>query len=334
MKWRKLVLVIVLIVWIIGIAACGKHEQVVALPSAGNSAMVVRIDNFALNGEPREIVIRRPPERVVAIWQNSIETLLALGQGDKIIIANGLPDKKYLKPEYQVEYEKIPRREVYCPGQETVLAAKPDFILGWFSTFSPKQLQTPTFWAARNANVYIADSSIPGNRRTPEDEYRYIVNLGKIFGVPERANILVDRMKEHISATVAATQGLMPPTVLVVEESGRQFRNYGSMTLAGSIVGLLNGRLLAAGNSIGREELLVLNPEVLFVVITENNYSSADRVLMRLRNDSALKNMAAIRNNRLYTLPLYTVYCSGVRTYDGIRLIADGMYPETAKESL
>lgn len=37
--------------------------------------MVVRIDNFALNGEPREIVIRRPPERVVAIWQNSIETL-------------------------------------------------------------------------------------------------------------------------------------------------------------------------------------------------------------------------------------------------------------------
>lgn len=55
----------------------------------------VTIENFNTQGEPEQQTFTKPPERVVAVWQNSIETLLALGVGDRIIAGNGVPDKKF-----------------------------------------------------------------------------------------------------------------------------------------------------------------------------------------------------------------------------------------------
>ena len=57
----------------------------------------VTIENFNTQGEPEQQNFTKPPERVVAVWQNSIETLLALGVGDRIIAGNGVPDKKFFR---------------------------------------------------------------------------------------------------------------------------------------------------------------------------------------------------------------------------------------------
>ena len=62
----------------------------------------VTIENYNTQGEPEKMTYTKPPERVVAVWQNSIETLLALGVGDRIIAGNGVPDKKFFRKEYQV----------------------------------------------------------------------------------------------------------------------------------------------------------------------------------------------------------------------------------------
>ena len=68
----------------------------------------VTIENYNTQGEPEKMTYTKPPERVVAVWQNSIETLLALGVGDRIIAGNGVPDKKFFRKEYQEQYSKIP----------------------------------------------------------------------------------------------------------------------------------------------------------------------------------------------------------------------------------
>lgn len=52
--------------------------------------------------------IKSSPKRVIAIWQTSVETLIALGQSDKIIAAIGLPDDKCLKESYRDAYQRIP----------------------------------------------------------------------------------------------------------------------------------------------------------------------------------------------------------------------------------
>ena len=42
------------------------------------------------------------------MWQNSIETIIALGEGDRIVAGIGIPDRKYVRPEYREAYDKIP----------------------------------------------------------------------------------------------------------------------------------------------------------------------------------------------------------------------------------
>ena len=52
----------------------------------------VTVETLNSHGEMREETFQKPPKRVVCIWQNSIENLLALGLGDRIVAAMGLPD--------------------------------------------------------------------------------------------------------------------------------------------------------------------------------------------------------------------------------------------------
>lgn len=56
----------------------------------------VTVETLNSHGEMREETFKKPPKRVVCIWQNSIENLLALGVGDRIVAAMGLPDGSYL----------------------------------------------------------------------------------------------------------------------------------------------------------------------------------------------------------------------------------------------
>lgn len=53
----------------------------------------VAVEQYNSRQELQEFVYNNPPRRVVAVWQNSIETLIALGEGEHIIAAIGIPDK-------------------------------------------------------------------------------------------------------------------------------------------------------------------------------------------------------------------------------------------------
>ena len=75
-----------------------------------------------------------------------------------------------------------------------------------------------------------------------------------------------------------------------------------------------------------------MNPDAIFVVVIESNYDRADDILNILYNDKGLQSLSSVQNRRIYSLPLYSVYSSGIRTYDGIRSIAKGLYPELYEE--
>ena len=155
----------------------------------------VTIENYNTQGEPEKMTYTKPPERVVAVWQNSIETLLALGVGDRIIAGNGVPDKKFFRKEYQEQYRKIPYTGLQLLDLETTMMLKPDLLVGWHSTFMPKVLRTTEFWHKRGVNTFIARSSmIDAKPRTLANEYKDILDLGKIFDKNERAQQLVGQM--------------------------------------------------------------------------------------------------------------------------------------------
>lgn len=295
----------------------------------------VTIENYNTQGEPEQMTYTKPPERVVAVWQNSLETLLALGVGDRIIAGNGVPDKKFFRKEYQEQYSKIPYTGLQLLDLETTMMLKPDLIVGWHSTFSPKVLRPTDFWHKRGVNTFIARSSIITNKkRTLENEYKDILDLGKIFDKNERAQQLVADMQHEMQFATSQTASFQKrPRALVIEFMGKEVRVYGERSLAGDIVHELHGELLAAKDrSIGIEQVVELDPDVIFVVVIESHYGHEQDMVDRVTQHKALKNLRCVKEGRVVALPLYAIYSSGVRTYDGIKIIANGLYPELYKE--
>lgn len=289
----------------------------------------VTIENMDSYGKAREETFSRPPERVVAVWQNSIETLIALGVGDRIVGAMGLPDGKYLRPEYREVYSRIPYTSMESLDVETVMMQDPDLIVGWKSTFDKKVLRSTEFWNSRNVATYIAPGSASTIKyHTIEYEYGDILNLGKIFDREDRAKKLVTQMEGEIGEAEdrAAAMG-RHPRGLIIEYQGKNIVVYGERSLAGDILKRMGGELLAADqDSISREQIRELNPDALCVVVIESDYGRENAILDQVWQDQVLREMDCVKAGKVYALPLYTIYSSGVRTYDGIQIIKKGLY--------
>ena len=276
--------------------------------------------------------IAKKPQRVIAVWQTSIETLLALGQEDKIIAAIGLPDDKCLKKEYREAYHKIPYKSFNTLNQEATLAMQPDFILtSWASSLSAKRMGRTDFWNQRKVGTYI--SELPpavGGKRTIEHEYKYIRDMGKLFGVEARAEVIIDNIAREIrnvTAKLPATQ--KHKQVLVIQFIGDKLKNWGSDYLQGDIVEKLQGDLVISSSKfIGYEDLLAADPEIIFLMANEWEYSNIEAVYNKLVADRRFASLRAVKNKRVYIIPLYLGQYSAVRLGEGIRLFAQGMYPE------
>lgn len=212
---------------------------------------------------------------------------------------------------------------------------EPDFIAAWYSSFSDDWLSDVSFWQERDVNTYMSlNSSAKGPAsefpRTIEDEYEDILNLGKIFDCEDKAEEIVDQMKGEIDKVKEHVEGTDPLSVAVLEDEGDSFRVYGTETLGGNIPETLGAELkLGAENSenVGAEDLIAADPDVLFM-INYDGFMTADEAIADITDNPAYASLSAVKNNKVFSVNLNEVYCSGVRTYDGIMTFAKALYPD------
>ena len=330
----------VLILCLLICVGCGPQQVTVedhqSTPAHIELQPPVTIESFVRRGEPFESTYTAVPERVVAMWQNSIETIIALGEGDRIVAGMGIPDRKYVRPEYREAYDKIPYKDLKYANLESVLMMKPDLLVGWKSTFTNKMLQTPTFWQARQANVYIAESSLGAQSALTMDmEYKYIRDLGRIFNRNMEAERLIQEMQQSVVYTVAQTVHEKPPKALFIEVQGKHFRLYGHKTLAGNIGASLHADVIDTETpSISMEDVVEQNPDVIFLIVSDGEYSQADVIMNYVLTQPGLQGVNALRNKRVHFLPLLAVYSPGIRLLDGIDIVSHGLYPNLYPEGV
>lgn len=295
----------------------------------------VTITNYNYAGDEIEYTYSQAPERVVAVYQGSIETMIALGLEDHVIASYGLDNE--VKAEWLDGFADMHYQEdVFAPDKETVTMLQPDMILSWGSLFSDKMIGDATDWNAKGVATYMNSNTRPGNhKRTLENEYTDILNLGRIFDVEETAESLVGEMKQEIAQTLAAVEGQAPVRVAVVEPQGNTIRNYGADTLAGDMVAQLGGKLVNPdGNEMSKEDLLACNPDVIFVVYMAYSGDDPASVMASqkavIEADPALASLSAVQNGRVCLVMLGDIYAAGPRAMDGIQTLAAGMYPELA----
>lgn len=341
MKHRRFWAALAVLVLAVQLAGCAGQskapsEAAGAAPAAPETEGAqghypVTITNYDYAGNEIDYTYKQAPERVVAVYQGSIETMIALGLEDRVIASYGLDNE--VKEEWKEGFARMNYQEsVFAPDKETVMLLQPDLILSWGSLFSEKNLGDVTAWHQKGTATYInTNTRAGGHPRTLENEYADILNLGKIFGVEDRAEALVAEMRSAVAGTLAAAQGQEPVSVAVVEPISGGMTNYGASSLAGDMVVQLGGVLVQPeGGEMSKENLVAADPDVIFVVYMAYSGENPEAVvagqLAAIQEDPALASLSAVREGRVCPIMLGDVYAAGPRAIDGIRAIAAGMY--------
>ena len=276
----------------------------------------VTITTYDYEGNEIETTYEKAPEKVLCVYQGTIETMIALGLEDHVTASYGLDNP--VKEEWEAGFAKMNYNEdIFAPDKETVLMMEPDLIFSWGSLFSDKNLGNQPEWISNGTNTYISTNTRRGGHsRTLENEYTDLINIGKIFNVEDKAQAIVDEMKDEIANVLEQTKGQDAPRVAVIE-------------FLGEVVAQLGGVLVEPeADSIGKEDLLGLDPDVIFVVYMARTEGVEEEMRSNVVDDPAFAELSAVKNGRVCTIMLGDMYASTVRSIDGIRTFAAGMYPE------
>lgn len=311
-----------------------KEEKVVNTNENKDEHYPVTIKTYNSSGEEIETVYEKAPEKVLAVYQGSIETMLELGLYDKLVAAAGLDNEV---PENQKsDFEKVKYLDEFTPSLETVTMLEPDMIFSWGSLFGEKTLGEVNDWLDKKVNIYMNtnthSSSVKPYNRTLENEFNDILNIGKIFNVEEKAEKIVNEMKSIIDDVSKKTkENDKKQTVLILESTKDTFINYDNKSLGGDMVTKLGGELAIKDSSkLGKEDIISANPDVIFVVYMPYDGDDEEQVKQEkldVYNDKAFSELNAVKNKRIIPIKLSEMYASATRTKDGIETFAKGLYP-------
>ncbi|MFZ0729523.1 MAG: cobalamin-binding protein [Methylovirgula sp.] len=143
-----------------------------------------------------------PPQRIVCLTEETVETLYLLGEESRIVGVSG-----YAVRPPQVRREK-PRVSAFVSADiPKILGLEPDLVL----CFSDLQAEI----AAELTRVGVAVHVF--NQRDVAGILAMIRTLGALVGAPEKGATLADSLAERIDKTVAATPASPRPRVYFEE---------------------------------------------------------------------------------------------------------------------
>ena len=126
-----------------------------------------------------------PPERIVCLTEETVETLYLLGEERRIVGVSG-----YAVRPPQVRREK-PRVSAFISADfEKIIGLKPDLVL----TFSDLQADIAAELIRNGVEVWIS------NHRSVEGILDYIRRLGALVGVATKADAYADELRRGLDA--------------------------------------------------------------------------------------------------------------------------------------
>ncbi|NTW41772.1 MAG: ABC transporter substrate-binding protein [Cellulomonadaceae bacterium] len=196
------------------LAACGAQSAAAPQPtstatadaSVAATAYPLTLDNCGF-----ELTLDAAPQRVVAIKSSSIEMLLALGVGDRIV-GTGFPDGP-VPEQYADAAAGLTELSDHVPAAEVVLGAEPDLVYaGWESNLTADGAGDRAALAALGVATYVAPSACKDPAYQPDhltfDEvFTEITEAGDLLGVPDAAAALVADQRAELDALVPDDRG-------------------------------------------------------------------------------------------------------------------------------
>lgn len=274
------------------------------------------------------------PERVIVLSYDTAEIMAALDLESTIIaLAPADSDLTDVLPAYREKVSTIPLMENLAngvPNLETVLSMKPDFVYGASYSFMSSNAGDTSDYLSMGINVYGSTGTYSDDP-TLEDTYQDIINIGKIFHVEEKANKLVDELKNRVDAITSQIDSDSKVSVFVYDSEEDSPYTAGGTSLESKLIDLAGGKNIYSDldsdfATVAWEDVIVSNPDVIVI----NKYGSDEDVAQKiafLKSQPELADITAIKENRFIAVSMLAIFPS-LQNVDVIETISDGIQNE------
>lgn len=272
----------------------------------------------------RTITITKKPEKVLTLGPNCTELFAALGLEDYVIGRSLINHSRGPLPEYADAVNKIPELNYASATREAILTSGADFIyaLDWEIGEEGCNIEEV---GSYGMTVYVNTAT------TLEAQFQEILDLGKIFGVEEKAEAYVADQKARIEAVQEKLKDQKPLNVLVYDSGNDGVFTCSGINFESLLVGLAGGNNLFSDLSekqwvtVSYEEVLARNPDV--ILIHDYDSPSVEEKIAEIKANPTLSGLDCVKNERFAIISLESVL-SGNRMAYAVESMAKDFYPE------
>lgn len=284
-----------------------------------------------INNCGRTLTFAQPPRRVISLWQPSNELLLALGVQEQVIGFAG--NYTALPASLSQAAAKIPTlgSATQWPSREVILTKNPDLVISegleGFA-FDPAQGYATVAELEQNgALVFSTGSScnpLESASRGIEVVYEDLQTLGRIFGVSERAEQLIAKLRQHQEKIIQRVKRRKPISTA--------FYNGGEGPLLVLTTGVWEDSIRKAGGKnvfanevfqVGVEEFANSEADVILIGV----YPGQDAAPLIAFLKKTFPDLPAVRADHLHPIPTIETEAS-IRIMNGLEKIARAIHPE------
>nr|WP_246318685.1 putative F420-0 ABC transporter substrate-binding protein [Leifsonia psychrotolerans] len=296
--------------------AAGGSTGSAAASAPASDGFPVTVDNCGT-----AVTVTTAPQRIVSIKSSTTELLLALGLEDRIVGTAFLDGP--LPENLAAAGAALPSISDFLPGQEAVLALKPDFIYGgWESNFAADGVGERSQLAGFGIGSYVSPAACKGDDYRPDPltfdtVFGEISQAGDIFGAQDAASALVSTQKAELAALAPATGA---PTALWYSsgtDSPYVGAGIGSPQMILAAAGLHNifGDVHDSWTSVGWESIVAADPSV--IVLVDASWNTAASKIATLESNPATQGLTAVQNKRYIVLP-FAATEAGTRNVEAV----------------
>jgi len=249
----------------------------------------------------KEIFIKSRPMRIVSLAPSNTEILFALGLKNRIVGVT-----KYC--DYPAEAKKKAKIGDMTVSAEAVVALKPDLVLA-HATLNSTVI-------SRLENMGLTVFAI--DPKTIGEVARDVRTVGKITGMPRKAEQVSRGMERTIAGVKADSAKNAPKKVLVVVQNSPLWAA-GPKTFVNEMIGFANAKNIAYDARPGfvtfsKEIAITRNPDVIIVGREEDvNY---------FMKSPEWRNTSAVKHKRIYVIDSDILFRAAPRLSDGLKELA------------
>lgn len=308
---RKTALATALSVVVLTATGCGAEVTGGPSPQGGS--------DVTLTNCGKQVAYDHVPERVVTNDVGITEIMFALGLADRMA-GYAMADDKGRRDDvpWKDGYRKTEWLSKKGLSREIVLDARADFVFaGWNYGFSEADGFTPAGLRKLGIDSYVLSESCRNGGEGTRGAARGVMpplqalytdlrNLGRLFGVEDRAERLIEGFRKQVAeAQAGAPKGERRPRVFLYDDgrdkpltSGRYAGPHDIITKAGGDHVMKD--LEDSWTTVGWETVVARDPEV--IVINDYGDTTAAQKERFLKSYGPLRNVSAIRNDRIFVL--------------------------------